>query len=184
MKQNKFKSDRETKSIIKSFRVTPSQEEEINKNSRTLNELVDLALYLTKDEDFSLILKKSKLESKAEFMKNRIFNLENEIEKMRNALISIELDIKEIDENLKDKNFDIINFTKEKDIKNSIQTTLDYYHKYYNPKSKKDLSFDLFLLTHKSYIKKQATRCKLNENEFKERLILEFNQIKNQEILV
>lgn len=184
MKQNKFKSDRETKSIIKSFRVTPSQEEEINKNSRTLNELVDLALYLTKDEDFNLILKKSKLESKAEFMKNQIFNLENEIEKMRNALINVEVDIKEIDDNLKDKNLDMINFTKEKDIQNSIQTTLDYYHKYYNPKNKEDLSFDLFLLTHKSYIKKQATRCKLNENEFKERLILEFNQIKNQEVLV
>lgn len=112
MKQNKFKSDRETKSIIKSFRVTPSQEEEINKNSRTLNELVDLALYLTKDEDFNLILKKSKLESKAEFMKNQIFNLENEIEEMRNALINVEVDIKEIDDNLKDKNLDMINFTK------------------------------------------------------------------------
>lgn len=182
MKQNKFKSDRETKSIIKSFRVTPSQDEEINKNSRTLNELVDLALYLTKDEDFNLILKKSKLESKAEFMKNKIFNLENEVEKMRNALINVELDIKEIEESLKDKNLDMINFTKEKEIKNSIQTTLNYYFNYYNSNNKY-LTFERFIERKSSYIKSQATRCRLNENEFKERLISEFNQ-KNQEILI
>ena len=184
MKQNQIKSNRERKNIMKSFRVTETQNKKILKSNRTIDEIFELGLILDEDDNVELILRKKAMKKQIKEMKIHKVELENELENLNNNLFKMELELQEIDDELKDTKDSLKEYYQDKTIVNSIQTTLDYYFNHYNPENNPLLSIDDFVVIKESYVKSQATRCGLELDEFKSRLLDEFNKIGNQEILV
>jgi len=184
MKQNKIKSDREKKKILKTFRVDETKNREIKDNPLTIPELIDIALLITKDEDFQKVRKVQSLETENNLLKERKFNLESELERINNRMISNEIEIEELKKTINDKEFDLAKKKKERDIDNSIQATLDYYFKIYNPYNNPLLSIDDFMIIKETYIKSQASRCGLDEEEFSKKLLAAYEETKVQQVLI
>ena len=184
MKQNQIKSNRERKNIMKSFRVTETQNKKILKSNRTIDEIFELGLILDEDDNVELILRKKAMKKQIKEMKIHKVELENELENLNNTLFKMELELQEIDDELKDTKDSLKEYYQDKTIVNSIQTTLDYYFNHYNPENNPLLSIDDFVVIKESYIKSQATRCGLELDEFKTRLLKEYDKFNNQEILV
>ena len=184
MKQNKIKSVRERKDVVKSFRITESQNKKILNSNRSIDEIFELGLILDEDDNVELILRKKEIRKSMKEMKIHRIQLENELENLNNNLLKLELELDEINKELKDTKDSLKDYYKDKAIVNSIQVTLDYYFKIYNPENNPILTIDMFMETKESYLKSQATRCGLELDEFKSKLLTEFNKIGNQEILV
>ena len=184
MKQNKIKSVRERKDVVKSFRITESQNKKILNSNRSIDEIFELGLILDEDDNVELILRKKEMKKQIKEMKIHKVELENELENLNNTLFKMELELQEIDDELKDTKDSLKEYYQDKTIVNSIQTTLDYYFNHYNPENNPLLSIDDFVVIKESYIKSQATRCGLELDEFKTRLLKEYDKFNNQEILV
>lgn len=184
MKQNQIKSVRERKNVVKSFRITETQNKKILTSNRTIDEIFELGLILDEDDNVELILRKKEIKKKIKELKFHKIELENELDNLNNNLIKMELELQEINDELKDTKDSLKEYYQDKAIVNSIQVTLDYYFKSFNPENNPLLSFGDFMVIKESYVKSQATRCGLELEEFKSRLLDEFDKVEKQEILV
>ncbi len=184
MKANKLKSDREKKEILKTFRVDESKNKEIKDNPLTIPELIDIALLVTKDEDFQKIRRIQELETENKLLDERKFGLESEIQRIDKRMINNEIEMEELKKTVKEKEFDLAKKKKHKDIDNSIQRTLDYYFKVYNPDNNPLLSFDDFMIIKETYVKSQASRCGLEEEEFTKKLLKAYEESLVQQVLI
>ena len=184
MKQNQIKSVRERKNVVKSFRITETQNKKILTSNRTIDEIFELGLILDEDDNVELILRKKEIKKKMKELKFHKIELENELDNLNNNLIKMELELQEINDELKDTKDSLKEYYQDKAIVNSIQATLDYYFKSFNPENNPLLSFGDFMVIKESYVKSQATRCGLELEEFKSRLFDEFDKVEKQEILV
>ena len=184
MKQNQIKSVRERKNVVKSFRITETQNKKILTSNRTIDEIFELGLILDEDDNVELILRKKEIKKKMKDLKFHKIELENELDNLNNNLIKMELELQEINDELKDTKDSLKEYYQDKAIVNSIQVTLDYYFKSFNPENNPLLSFGDFMVIKESYVKSQATRCGLELEEFKSRLLDEFDKVEKQEILV
>lgn len=184
MKQNQIKSVRERKNVVKSFRITETQNKKILTSNRTIDEIFELGLILDEDDNVELILRKKEIKKKMKELKFHKIELENELDNLNNNLIKMELELQEINDELKDTKDSLKEYYQDKAIVNSIQVTLDYYFKSFNPENNPLLSFGDFMVIKESYVKSQATRCGLELEEFKSRLLDEFDKVEKQEILV
>lgn len=184
MKQNQIKSVRERKNVVKSFRITETQNKKILTSNRTIDEIFELGLILDEDDNVELILRKKEIKKKMKELKFHKLELENELDNLNNNLIKMELELQEINDELKDTKDSLKEYYQDKAIVNSIQVTLDYYFKSFNPENNPLLSFGDFMVIKESYVKSQATRCGLELEEFKSRLLKEYDKVEKQEILV
>lgn len=184
MKINKLKSDRERKNITKTFRVDESKDREIRENPLTIPEIVDLGLMVSKDEEFQTFRKIQELETENKLLNERKFSLESEVQGINNRIINNEIEIEELKKSVKGKEFDLAKKKKEKSIDNSIQRTLDYYFKVYNPENNPLLTFNDFMIIKEKYVKSQASRCGLDEEEFSKKLLEAFEESLVQQVLI
>lgn len=184
MKQNQIKSVRERKNVVKSFRITETQNKKILTSNRTIDEIFELGLILDEDDNVELILRKKEIKKKMKELKFHKLELENELDNLNNNLIKMELELQEINDELKDTKDSLKEYYQDKAIVNSIQVTLDYYFKSFNPENNPLLSFGDFMVIKESYVKSQATRCGLELEEFESRLLKEYDKVEKQEILV
>ena len=93
MKQNKIKSVRERKDVVKSFRITESQNKKILNSNRSIDEIFELGLILDEDDNVELILRKKEITKTIKEMKIHRIQLENELENLNNNLLKLELEL-------------------------------------------------------------------------------------------
>lgn len=184
MKQNKIVSDREPKNIVKSYRTTQTQNKMIKESPLSVYELIELAFLVSRDDDFNKILKVQEMETELKMLNYERIEYENKLHSINDRIINLELELEDIRNTISDKEFSLAKKQKERVIESSIQITLDYYKDYFNPNNNEILSFDMFLTTKESYIKKQATRCGLEYEEFADKLSKAYEESQVQEVLI
>ena len=100
------------------------------------------------------------------------------------TILTLEIQLERINNELKENKFNLKDYSKEKKISNSIQTTLKYYKEYYNPKDSQYLTIESFIHAKSTYIKQQSTRCGLEESEFIDLLVKAYNESESQQVLI
>ena len=137
-----------------------------------------------KDEDFEKLVEKKEIETQLKLEKQRRISVEKELNDIDDNILTLELQLERINNELRENKFNLKDYTKEKKISNSIQTTLKYYEEYYNPKNNKYLTIESFIHDKSTYIKQQSTRCGLEEQEFIKMLVEAYNDSQSQQVLV
>ena len=175
---------KEKREIIKSIRFTPSEIQAIKQSGYSVPEMVGYFLAFSKDDDFEKLIEKGEIETKLKLEKQKRINVEQELENIDNNILTLEIQLERINNELRENNFNLQDYGKEKKITNSIQTTLKYYRKYYNPKNHEYLTIESFIHDKSTYIKQQSTRCGLEEQEFINLLVEAYNESQSQQVLI
>ena len=175
---------KEKREIIKSIRFTPSEIQGIKQSGYSVPEMVGYFLSFSKDEDFEKLVEKKELETQLKLEKQRRINVEQELENIDDNILTLEIRLERINNELRENNFNLQDYGKEKKISNSIQTTLKYYKEYYNPKGNDWLTIESFINDKSTYIKQQSTRCGLEEQEFINLLVEAYNESQSQQVLI
>ena len=175
---------KEKREIIKSIRFTPSENQAIKDSGYSVPEMVGYFLAFSKDEDFEKLVEKKEIETQLKLEKQRRISVEKELNDIDDNILTLELQLERINNELRENKFNLKDYTKEKKISNSIQTTLKYYEEYYNPKDNKYLTIESFINDKSTYIKQQSTRCGLEEQEFIKLLVEAYNESQSQQVLI
>ena len=186
-KINKIKKqDEEKKTIRKNFRCTESRAKQINDSDFTIDEMLDFFFLFSEDEHFEKLMRLRELRFERKFKKQALDKAKQNVNELEDNILEIDIEIEQIQELLKDANYNLNDYAKAKRINNSIQTTLEYYKEHYNPTNNPLLSIDEFIASKKTrtYVKKQATRCGLDFEDFVEQLVKAYNEMEVQQVLV
>ena len=175
---------KEKREIIKSIRFTPSENQAIKESGYSVPEMVGYFLAFSKDEDFEKLVEKKELETQLKLEKQRRISVEKELNDIDDSILTLEIRLERINNELRENKYNLKDYTKEKKISNSIQTTLKYYKEYYNPKERSYLTIESFIRDKSTYIKQQSTRCGLEESEFINLLVEAYNESQSQQVLI
>lgn len=180
------KQDEEKKTIRKNFRCTESRAKQINDSDYTIDEMLDFFFLFSEDEHFEKLMRLRELRFELKFKKQALDKAKQDVNELEDNVLSIEIEIEQLQELLKDANYNLNDYAKAKRIHNSIQTTLEYYREHYNPTNNPLLSIDEFLASKKTrtYVKQQATRCGVGFDEYAEMLVKAYNESEVQQVLV
>ena len=186
-KLNKIqKQNNEIKSVDKHFRCTPSRAEQIKSSDFTVDEMLDFFFLFSEDEHFEKLIKLKELKSELYSKKKLLSNAETTVGKLKDDIILLEIEMEKIQDTMKDGNYNLKEYSKAKRIHNSIQTTLKYYSTYYNPNNNPNMSIDDFIASSntRSYVKRQATMCGLDFDDFVAELVKAYNESGMQQVLI
>lgn len=180
------KQDDEKKNVRKNFRCTESRAKQINESDYTIDEMLDFFFLFSEDEHFEKLMRLRELRFELRFKKQALDKAKQDVNDLEDDVLGIEIEIEQIQDLLKDANYNLNDYAKAKRIHNSIQTTLEYYRQHYNPKNNPLLSIETFVNSKKTrtYVKKQATRCGLDFEDFVEQLVKVYNESEVQQVLV
>ena len=118
--------------------------------------------------------------------KRLLADAETTVNKLNDDILLLEIEMEQIQDTMNDENYNLKEYSKAKRIYNSIKTTLKYYSTYYNPKNKPTLFIDDFIISEatRPYIKRQATMCGLDFNDFVAELVKAYNENGMQQVLI
>lgn len=185
-KIRQMKADVEKKDKVKNFRCTESRLKQINESDYTVDEMLDFFFLFSEDEHFEKLMRLRELRFERKFKKQALDKAKQDVNDLEDIILEIDIEIEQIQELLKDANYNLNDYAKAKRINNSIQTTLEYYRQHYNPKNNPLLSIETFVNSKrtKTYVKKQATRCGLEFEDYVEQLVKAYNESEVQQVLV
>lgn len=186
-KINKIKKqDDEKKTIRKNFRCTETRKKQIDESDFTIDEMLDFFFLFSEDKHFEKLMRLRELRFELKFKKQALTSAKQSVSELEDDVLGLEIEIEQIQETLKDENYNLNDYAKAKRINNSIQTTLKYYKEHYNPTNNPLLTIDEFVSSKKTnvYVKKQATRCGLNFNDFVDELVKAYNESEVQQVLI
>lgn len=175
---------KEKKDIIKSVRLTKSQDDAIRKSDYSVSEMIDMFLAFSRDENFELLIKKNQLETELRMYKERKAELEGNLNFINEKIIFLEVELKDILDDMNRAEYSLESYGAEKKINNAIQTTLEYYEKSFKANTKHNRPIDDFIAIKQTYLKNQATRCGLDLDEFTEKLLVAYTERTEQQILI
>ena len=180
------KADKEKKTKVKHFRCTESREKQINESDFSIDEMLDMFFLFSADEQFEMLMKLREIRTELKFKKQALSDAKATVDKLEDAVLSLEIEMEQIQEKLDGENYNLKDYAKAKQIDNSIQTTLKYYREYYNPTNNPNLSIEEFINSKKTrtYVKKQATRCGLEFEDFVDQLVKAYNESEVQQVLI
>lgn len=180
------KADKEKKTKVKHFRCTESRVKQINESDFSIDEMLDFFFLFSEDEHFEKLMRLREIKTELKFKKHDLEDAKRTVDALEDGVLSLEVEMEQIQETLGDSNYNLKDYTKAKKINNSIQTTLKYYREYYNPTNSPNLSIDEFINGKKTrtYLKKQATSCGLELEDFVEQLVKAYNESEKQQVLV
>ena len=180
------RNNKERKSARQTFRCTPSRAKQIKDSDFTIDEMLDLFFLFSEDEHFEKLMRLRELKNELKYKNQALSDAQFRVGKLEDDILTIEVEIERIQETIDDGNYGLKEYAKAKRINNSIQTTLKYYSKYYNPSNNPNLSIDDFIMSSNTrpYVKSQATRCGLEFDEFVEQLVKAYNESGVQQVLV
>lgn len=180
------KEDDEKKTVRKNFRCTESRKKQIDESDYTIDEMLDFFFLFSEDEHFEKLMRLRELRFQSKFKKQALEKAKQDVNDLEDDLLSLEIEIEQIQETLKDAKYNLNDYTKAKRINNSIQTTLEYYREHYNPTNNPLLSIDEFIASKRTrtYVKKQATRCGVDFDEYVKLLVDAYNESEVQQVLV
>ena len=186
-KLNKIqKQDKETKSAKHDFRCTPTRKRQIQESDFTVDEMLDYFFLFSEDEHFEKLIKLRELKTEVHYKKQALKDAEFTVSKLNSDIVLLEIEIEKIQDTMEDENYSLKDYIKAKRIHNSIQTTLKYYSKYYNPHNNPNLSIDDFIMSSstRTYVKRQATMCGLEFDDFVAELKKTHNENGVQQALI
>ena len=180
------KEDREIKAKTKTFRCTETRLKQINDSDYSVDEMLDFFFLFSEDEHFEKLLRLRECRSELKFKKIALKDAKQTVDELEDNVLALEIEIEQIQEAIDDANYTLNDYAKAKRIENSIQTTLKYYREYYNKDNNPYLSIDTFIESKKTrtYVKKQATRCGLELEDFVEKLVKAYNESEVQQVLI
>lgn len=180
------KQDEERKNIRKNFRCTESRDKQIKESDYTIDEMLDFFFLFSEDEHFEKLMRLREIKAELKIKNEDLEDARNTVDKLEDKVLSLEVEMEQIQETLKDNNYNLHDYAKSKQIHNSIQTTLAYYNEYYNPTHNPRLTIETFVESKKTriYVKKQATRCGLDFEDFVEQLVKAYNENEEQQVLM
>ena len=180
------KQDEELKNIRKNFRCTESRAKQIKESDYTIDEMLDFFFLFSEDEHFEKLIRLKEINSELKIKRADLSDAKDIVDKLEDRILSLEIEQEQIQETLKDNNFNLHDYAKSKQIHNSIQTTLNYYKEYYNPTNSPRLTIETFVESNKTkaYVKNQATRCGLEIEDFVEQLVKAYNEMEVQQVLI
>ena len=186
-KLNKIqKQDKETKSARHHFRCTPTRKREIQESEFTVDEMLDYFFLFSEDEHFEKLMKLRELKTEVHYKKQALADAKLTVDKLKDDILLLEIEMEQIQDTMKDGNYNLKEYKNAKRIHNTIQTTLEYYSKYYNPNNNPRLSIDTFIASSKTrpYVKRQATFCGLDFDDFVAELVKAYNDYGVQQVLI
>ncbi len=186
-KLNKIqKQDKETKSVSKVFRCTPTRAKQIKESDFTVDEMLDYFFLFSEDEYFEKLMRLRELKTEVHYKKQALAGAEITVDKLNSEITLLEIEIEQIQDTIEDGDYGLKEYKKAKRIHNSIQTTLKYYYTQYNPKEKLNLTIDDFVISKNTrrYIKRQATFCGLDFDDFVVELKKAYNENGVQQALI
>ncbi len=180
------KQDEEKKTIRKNFRCTESRAKQINDSDFTIDEMLDFFFLFSEDEHFEKLMRLREIKLELKFKKQALLKAKQDVEDLEDNVLALEIEMEQIQETLDNAKYNLNDYAKAKRINNSIQTTLSYYKEHYNPTNNPLLSIDEFIASKKTrtYVKKQATRCGLEFEDFVEQLVKAYNESEVQQVLM
>lgn len=180
------KADKERKDEVKNFRCTKSRLKQINESDYSVDEMLDFFFLFSEDEHFEKLMRLREIKTELKIKNKDLEDAKRTVDVLEDAVLSLEVEMEQIQETLGDENYNLKDYAKAKQINNSIQTTLKYYREYYNPKNNPNLSIEEFINSKKTrtYVKKQATRCGLEFEDFVEQLVKAYNESEVQQVLM
>lgn len=186
-KKNKLqKGNKERKIVDKHFRCTPTRAKQIMDSDFTIDEMLDYFFLFSEDEHFEKLMRLRELKNELRYKKQALSDAQFRVDKLEDDILTIEVEMERIEESMDDGKYGLKEYAKAKRIHNSIQTTLKYYSEYYNPNNNPNLSIDDFIMSSNTrpYVKRQATRCGLDFDEFVEQLLKTYHEKGEQQVLV
>lgn len=185
-KRNKIKSDRETKDKVKNFRCTESRLKQIKESDYSVDEMLDFFFLFSEDEHFEKLKRLDEIKTELKYKNQELKRVGKLLGTINDEIMDLEYESTQIKQELNDANYNLKDYAKSKKIQNSIQTTLNYYKEVYNPTNSPLLSINEFIASKKTktYVKKQATRCGLEFDEFVNLLVDEYNKNESQQVLI
>ena len=186
-KKNKLqKGNKERKVCDKHFRCTPSRARQIKESEFTIDEMLDYFFLFSEDEHFEKLMRLRELKNELKYKKQALSDAQFRVDKLEDDILTIEVEIERIQETIDDGNYGLKEYAKAKRINNSIQTTLKYYSEYYNPNNNPNLSIDEFIMSSNTrpYVKRQATMCGLDFENFVAELVKAYNERGVQQVLI
>lgn len=185
-KIKQMKADSEIKDVRKNFRCTKSRAKQIDESDFTIDEMLDMFFLFSEDEHFESLMRLREIKAELKIKNQDLNDAKATVDKLEDRILSLEVEMEQIQETLNDNNYNLKDYAKAKRINNSIQTTLKYYREHYNPTNNPLLSIDEFIASKKTkvYVKKQATRCGLDFEDFVQELVKAYNESEVQQVLV
>ena len=180
------KDDDEKKTVRKNFRCTETRKKQIDDSDYTIDEMLDFFFLFSEDEHFEKLMRLREVKTELKFKRQALTQAKQNVDDLEDNVLALEIEMEQIQETLNDADYNLNDYSKAKRIKNSIQTTLKYYKEHYNPNNSPLLSIDEFIASKRTrtYVKKQATRCGLDFDEFVEQLVIAYNESEVQQVLV
>lgn len=186
-KKNKLqKGNKERKVCDKHFRCTPSRARQIKESEFTVDEMLDYFFLFSEDEHFEKLMRLRELKNELKYKKQALSDAQFRVDKLEDDILTIEVEMERIEESMDYGKYGLKEYAKAKRINNSIQTTLKYYSEYYNPNNNPNLSIDDFIMSSstRSYVKRQATMCGLDFENFVAELVKAYNERGVQQVLI
>ena len=187
MARNRLKKeDFEKKTVRKNFRCSESRNKEINESDYTIDEMLDFFFLFSEDEHFEKLKRLDEIKVELKYKKRELKRASEIVAKINDEVIDLEIESAQIKEQLDGANYNLKDYAKSKKIHNSIQTTLNYYKEHYNPSNNPLLTIETFIETKKTktYVKKQATRCGMEFDEYVDLLVDAYNESQVQQVLI
>ena len=180
------KDDDEKKTVRKNFRCTETRKKQIDDSDYTIDEMLDFFFLFSEDEHFEKLMRLKEVKTELKFKRQALTKARQNVDDLEDNVLALEIEMEQIQETLNDADYNLKDYAKAKRIKNCIQTTLNYYREHFNPENSPLLSINEFISTKrtKTYVKKQATRCGLDFDEFVEQLVIAYNESEVQQVLV
>ena len=184
-KLNKIQKQ-ETKSARHHFRCTPTRAKQIKDSEFTVDEMLDYFFLFSEDEHFEKLMRLRELETEVHYKKQALADAKLTVDKLNDDITILEIEMEQIQDTMKDGNYSLKEYKNAKRIQNTIQTTLEYYHKYYNPNNNPNLDIDDFIMSSSTrpYVKRQATFCGLDFDDFVAELVKAYNDYGVQQVLI
>lgn len=187
MTRNKIKKyDSEKKDCRKNFRCTESRNKQIDESDYTIDEMLDFFFLFSEDEHFEKLKRLDEIKTELKYKNQELKRVASLLNTINDEILDLDFEASKIKQELGDANYNLKDYAKSKKIKNSIQTTLNYYNEVYNPKDNPLLSIDTFVQSKKTnvYVKRQATRCGVDFDEYVGLLVDAYNESRLQQVLV
>ena len=186
MKNKRKKIDSEPKNVRKNFRCTESRNKQITESDYTIDEMLDFFFLFSEDAEFEKLMRLREIKTELKYKKQELKRASQLVSDINDEIMDLEIESEQIQESLDNANYNLKDYAKSKKVHNSIQTTLNYYKEVYNPNNNPLLTIETFIQTKKTktYVKRQASRCGVDFDEYIGLLVDAYNENEVQQVLI